>query len=719
MIVNRRSGLAAILAVLLAFSPSLILAQESPPEGKQLEELWEDLLHYIRVARADLGQSYGQAILESGADPKELYLLSVKTPGWDSALGRGARLEGMGPVIAGIREMIERGHEGLRQDPKEIANSIDLLGGTVRGFELAARRLTESGEYALPQLIQKLRDPNTPMTLRERVIEVLPRLGKQAVRPLSVALQATEPGLLEAITGALARIEYPHAAGRLKELTERKEILPRTKKAAEIALVACAGPEALNKTVSALYYDQAISYYYQRESVAPDKRYPTANVWYWTSAGLTHKVVPREIFCDVYAMRMCRLALKHDKSFYPAISLWIAANLKRTADLPEGETDPTYGGETPPAEYFALASSAKYLQDVLARGLKDKNAPVAMGAIEALSQTAGAENLLEPVAGGAQPLVAALSYPDRQVRFLAGLSLANALPKKRFTGYQSVIPQLVEALRQISQRRALVIIADENQRNRINDSIRSVGYDVLDNPDPVQALTAAHGSSGIDVAVLGDRPDPVKVVSTLRGDPSFATLPVVIAAKTDAVRSLLQRDERAIQLESPPDADAITDALARAQELSGGPEMTPDDVLGWIIRSANAIEYLGLTGNKVFDITRSAGALGALLEDERDEVRLAASRALSVMNFAPAQRAIAAKTVDPDVPENIRILMFEDLSASLRRYGNLLNEELADAILGVVTGKGPTELLNAAAQALGAMDLPSERIQVLILQTGR
>ena len=707
------------VSVTLALVCGAALAQEAPsPQGKDIEQLWEDFLHYIRIARGDLAQSFGQAIIESGVEPKEIYLLSVETRGTSAAFSRGARLEGLAAIIGRIRQMIERGHEALRQDPEQIANSIELLAGTVRGYKMGARRLAESGEYALPQLIQKLRDPATPMTLRERITEVLPGLGKNAVRPLSVALQAKDPGLIEVITSALARIEYPHAAARLKELVQRPELLPRTRRAAENALFACGGESAMSKTVAGLYYDQAVSYYYEKPSVAPDIRYGAANVWYWLEGrGLTYRVVPREVFCDIYAMRMCRLALKHDENFYPAVSLWVAANLKRMADLPEGASDPTYGDQTPNPTYFALASSARYLQHVLARGLKDGNAAVAKGAIVALAQTAGAKNLVEPIPGGAQPLVEALSYPDRHVRFLAAVSLANALPAKRFNGYQSVMPQLVQAIRQTGQKRALMIVAEEELANRAKDAVRAAGYEVIDNPDSSTAIAEAHRSAGIDVVVLAARPDPVEVISTLRRDAVFSTLPVLMVGTTEAIKTLAAKDRRIVQLDASADDQVIADGLAEASSLAAGEEITDQQAAEWAVRAANAVEYVGATSNKVYDITRAAGALADAADDPREEVRLAALAALAVMDLADAQRAIAKVAGDQANDENVRITAFNDLSASLRRFGNQLTDELAEAVIQVVTGEGSTELLNAAAQALGAMNLPSEKVKSLIMQT--
>ena len=128
-----------------------------------------------------------------------------------------------------------------------------------------------------------------------------------------------------------------------------------------------------------------------------------------------------------------------------------------------------------------LASSAKYLQDVLARALNDRNADVANGAIVALAETAGAKNLVEPVSGGAQPLVEVLTYPDRHVRFLAAVSLANALPETRFTGHELVMPQLIQAVRRIEGVRGVHIQAIEAE-GLIHEIVKRVN--LLPRPKP-------------------------------------------------------------------------------------------------------------------------------------------------------------------------------------------------------------------------------------------
>ena len=90
---NRRSSLAA-LAIMILLVASTVTAQDAAsPEGKKLERLWEDMLHYIKIARPQLAQSFGRAILEyPGLKPEQLYMLQRNTPKSAAVLSKSPAL---------------------------------------------------------------------------------------------------------------------------------------------------------------------------------------------------------------------------------------------------------------------------------------------------------------------------------------------------------------------------------------------------------------------------------------------------------------------------------------------------------------------------------------------------------------------------------------------------------------------------------------------------
>jgi HEAT repeat protein len=646
------------------------LAPEKTHDQK-LADMWENFIHYVRIAQGEAAMSFGKALLASGAKPTEIYDLSVETPGSLATLSRGRQLEGMKDIVDQILKVIEEGYKLERSDPEQIKQAIDLLAGTQRAYLRGRDRLIVSGEYAVPQLIRKLEEPDITNALREKIIVVLPQLGKGAVLPLAAALQTKDPMLRQIIANALGRIEYSHALPALKELYDRTDLQPETKRTVRAALVSCAGGETqiLEKPIAQLYYDLALKFYYRAESLVPDDRDPTANFWYWDAdlAGLTFKPVPRQIYCDVYSMAMSRRTLQHDPKFYPAVALWLAGDVKRETDLPKGMTDPTRTAEEPPARFYVLSAGAKYQQDMLARALVDKDWPVAIASIQALGQTAGAETLVEPVAGGAQPLVQALTSPNRLVRYWAGVSLARALPKKRFTGYELVVPILANATRGSGKKTAVVVAAAQDRRNVLKDALRGAGFEVTDFDDPGKALQAAREAGGVDVAVLDNDPDAMAGAGLIRRDPLLSALPLIITAQTERFQVLAKADTRIQLVPATATAPELVKAVADVIQTSTGAPLAADEAMQWAVQAARALRGLGLTSNTVLDISRARPSLTEALGDARPDVKVAAAAALATMSAPEAQRAIAKLALDSTVDEKIRLAIFGASPPSTRR----------------------------------------------------
>jgi len=701
------------------------------PDAK-LTELWNNLLHYILVRRPDVAEAQAKALLASNPDPRSVYLLSVRTKNSETTLATGAGMPRLKDLIEQVAAVISKGALAVRQDQGEISRWIKLLAGTPRQFLMGQERLVESGEYAVPQLVETLGSPQTPEDLRERITTVLSALGKGAVRPLSEALQSRDPYTREVVARTLGKIGYPHAAAYLKELATRKGVLDRTRQVAEAALVNCVGRAALAQSVAELFYGTALKYYDRADSVMPDSRYETANVWYWLDGdGLTYKVVPRAIFNEIYAMRTARKALAHDEAFGPAVPLWIAADLRKEANLASlnaerttaGEpqvADPTRDADEPDAAYYAKAAGARYLQAVLARALKDRDLPVAIGAIKALRETCTSENLVKALdeQGGAQPLVSAMSAPQREARYMAAETLALARPQRRFTGYPLVTSVLIEALRQTGARTVVLADPDLDRRNKVKDLLRGAGCKVMDSETFGVALEQARVAGGADVAVVATditAPGVRTAVSLLRSQAVFSRLGVILVSPPGDLMTA-----RAIEKEDPLvlvlGVDKLTpDDMKKALDQVGDTALPDEASAEWAIRAANALKLLAETKTPVFDLTAATQSLIAALNDKRDPVRTAAAGALGQFGAAKAQRALADLADDASAAEPVRLAAYAALSESLRLFGNQMTEEQTKAVIDVVTAKGSLPLRSGAAQALGAMNLPAQKIKDLIL----
>ena len=200
-----------------------------------------------------------------------------------------------------------------------------------------------------------------------------------------------------------------------------------------------------------LFYQLAERYYYHAESLAPAEDADFANIWFWDSAGqrLVREKVDKKYFNELMVMRACEWSLRAEPGFGWAIGLWQAAYFRAES---AGVGIPDYFGPGhADASVYATTAGAEYLHQALARAVKDKDAYVALGTIEALATTAGEKSLFYRL-GTAQPLLQALSFNSRAVRYSAAIAIAAAGPTENFPESKLVTEILARALAETDEQ---------------------------------------------------------------------------------------------------------------------------------------------------------------------------------------------------------------------------------------------------------------------------
>ena len=429
-------------------STLVLLAWTHVGSAAELKDNWGDFLHYAMIGRFDLAKAHAEAILEGPADPAALFSLAEESPREYQILLR-VREAKSDPELAAVADrilaLIEQGRQARRSDAKVVIEEVNrlLTTTTERGRLLAIRRLQDSGEYAVPFLLDALADPSQQERL-DRIVEALPQIGTPAIRPLGAAIQAGS---------AAVRAEVARAMGKIGSL----EVLPYLKyavendKVDEVQRVAALSirqvdPTAMNRSAAALFFQSAEQYYSRVDSVATGAgEAGSTNMWLWDKdpQRLAYRAVDSRIFNELMAMRCCEWALRADGTFGQAIGLWVASFLKAEA---VGVAMPDYFGDRH-ADAFVYATTAgpEYLHQALARALRDKDAAVALGAIEALIVTAGEKSIFTAV-GSMQPLLQALTFSDRAVRYSAAIAVATAGPRGALIESRVVVQNLAEAV---------------------------------------------------------------------------------------------------------------------------------------------------------------------------------------------------------------------------------------------------------------------------------
>jgi len=569
-----RKTLAAILAVVL-FGAGTSFAQT-------LEDNWNDFLHYTKIGRLDLAKGYAQAVLAGEPDPVQLLALAEENrPGYVLLLKvietpHDPELAELGRKLLAV---IEQGRFIRRTDPKIIVEEIKRLSGTQRGRLAAVRRLKNAGEYAIMYMLDAIADTARKDEL-PNIVWALPQVGRDAIRPLAAALQTDNVAVKSEIIIALGKIRYPQALAYLKYVLE-KDDLPQLRGLAEEGIRQI-DPAALQRSAAELFYQLAENYYYHSESLQPAEDANFANIWFWDPNGrrLIREKVDKSYFNELMVMRACEWALKADVEFGRAIGLWLAAFFKAEStgvDMPE-----YFGSAHADATVYATTAGPEYLHQSLARAVKDKNAYIALGVVEALAANAGEKSLLYRV-GIDQPLVQALSFDDRAVRYSAAIAIAAAGPKEDFPEAKLVVENLAEAISRADSnsdanaatawsqeladsytvRSAMVLLKLAQTRNPVIDLSRAKETLInatkdkreqiqilagqilahLDSPDAQRAIAvmalAEDNSMTVRVAAFESLANSAKLNANLLDD-----------AKVDAIYSLVSSPETDPQLRS-------------------------------------------------------------------------------------------------------------------------------------------------------------------------
>ena len=568
--------------------------------GQTLKENWNDFLHYTKIGRLDLAKGYAQAVLESNPDPLELLTLSEENPQGYAILLRvidtasDAELVGLSGKIM---DVIEQGRFVRRADPKIIAEEIRRLSGTTRGRLAAVKRLQNAGEYAVVYMLDAMMDDSRKEEL-PNIIWALPQIGKDAIRPLAAALQTEDVGLKAEIIQALGKISYPQSLPYLKYIIE-KDSSAELRKLADQSIKQI-DPAALKAPAAQLFYRLGEDYYYRAPSLAPAEDANFANIWFWDSTGrrLVREKVDKSYFNELMAMRACEWALKADAGFGQAIGLWLAAycNAESTGlDMPS-----YFGPGHADAMTYATTAGPEYLHQALARAIKDKNAHVALCAVEALATTAGEKSLLYRI-GPAQPLLEALSFNDKAVRYSAAIAIAAAGPKEKFAESKLVVENLSQALGQTPEKTGEnAEMWNEELANSYALRAAEVMLKLAQTRNPVIDLSAAQGTlikatkdKRVEIQVLAGQ-----VLARLNGSEAQRAIAAMALAESNTMDVRISAFD-SLAISAKLNANLLDDEKIDAiYSLVSSQEIDPE------LRSAAAAAYgaLNLPSRKVKDL---------------------------------------------------------------------------------------------------------------------
>jgi hypothetical protein len=714
--------------------PAVPEVAANQPLADQVDDFW----HYGEIGRYDIQAAVGNKIIAAGQqNPEDLlkafegiadrhHLPSGAPSDLDTALLRWQAADPkMRTIATQVIELLNKGRFARRQNPEFIAENIKRLSGGERAYSLAMQQLRNSGELAVPQLVAILvsQDPaNLPNhdVARRALID----LGRAALNPLLAATQMDpKDPALTTICGVLGQITYQRspAIPYLVGLTRNPQASAQVRQAAAAALANLPGANS-SANPGDLFYNLAETFYYGNGAIQPDPRSPKAFVWFWADHSLTSKAIPPQIFNDIMTMREAEHALKQNNPPASApeqsVALWLAANIRRGIDLPAGETDPTRAADEPQPHYYNVAEGAQYLNLVLSRSLND-NTPasgaVALAAIKSLQGIVGQSNLFSGNRG--EPLVQAMRYADRQVRFEAAFALAAALPQRPFQGSDLVVPLLAEAVTQ-SGMPGVLIIGPQADRARISGDLKN--YATAGGNDAAGAVAESASIPAVDVIVMSEdmgNPEVSHMIDLASQNPRLAH-----AAKLIIVHSLaspwarLSLTDPTISYTQATGGESLINSIEQARKKAGGLPMDAKSASDFSLRAANLLAKLAISRGQIFNLNVAEPMLLSALGDKRPEIVAAVGDAVALINSPRAQGALADRAADAKTPPENRINLYRSLALSAKFHGSHLDANQINDLQQVVTSEKNLDIRSAAAEARGALNLPAQAVQSLILQ---
>jgi len=710
---------------LLCFSLALIFAFSGPVHAQEEDpaQLWADFNHYVLVARPQLAADAGRALLERTEGQSDQLLEIVEDSDYadryDDILVRAQRNETTREVAGQLEEAIQQARIDNSRDPERIARNIELLDEGSRAYRNAVERLRAAGQHAAPQMLATLQNPDKE-DLHPFVVNALVQLGRPVVDPLSQAMPHLDAVRQGQVAQVLSRIGYPKPVAILKDLIESDETDPTAKERIRRAYNQLRQQAELPSGIAAaqLYLMEGQQYYSKatenpRQIQGFDSAREQGVLWtYNRDAGLVKINVPPEIYGDVLAMRSARRALDLNAELDAALSLHLTANLRRENRLPAGTSDPTYPESRQSASFYAMVAGPTRLHDVLSQALDDADSTLALDAIEALSRTAGTDALVQRNAAR-QPLLRALTFPDRRVRFRAAEALAQARPKEAFEGSDRVVPVLAGAVRVDQARHALVLTDDQEKTNRILGVLEELGYEAFGGQSLSDVQGQLDNRSGVELVVVDQPIDRVgQLVEQTRGNFLLAGAPLLALADSGDQIRLNERFEDNPRLHSAVagEPEEIRSAINAVAAEYTGPGLSEDQNLEFALTALRLLREMAVS-SPVYAVENAEPALTRALEDDRLDVVTGAGRVLAAVETDSAQQALADKALEAQ--GQVQVALLQNLAESANQFGNRLNQRQTAGMTELVE-QSSGETAGAAAEAHGALTLPTSNAVGLI-----
>jgi hypothetical protein len=568
-------------------------------------------------------------------------------------------------------------------DPERIRFFVGQLNKRAEERAYAISQLRASGPRSVPAMIEVLRDP-AQQAYHGPIFSALLKMDSDIGPPLLAALDSKSDFIKSVIVDVFAqradnrivpdlfylsaaRSSTPALAAKAKEwLTRFLQKEPRELGDPRASLVAAAE-----------------RYHQHQVDLAGQQLF----VWTWNEeGGLTGRPATATEVEESRGIAYARKALDLDPNYTPAQVELLSLALDKAYE----RHGPTVNLAKAAPELHALlaASPAELLERVLTKALKDRRANSALGAVKALAMH-GDPGLLRLTEKGSPPLLQAMLFPDRRVRFAAAESaLAVNRSGAAYPGNSRVVEVLRHAITGGGPAKAFVGLGDKQEANRLAGLLRPFGFEAEVVPFGNELLARATTEGNVSLIVTDtELPNPgfKYFLSQYKTNPNTAGVPLLLIAERDLGRYAQDELASVANVRIIPKAPLSPEMLKAEINALGAEKPTPPLTDSErVVHAKLAVEYLARIASgelKGYDLRPADAALIQALND--DVLAPTAAQALAHRNTREAQAALAAAVLSEEKAMPIRVAIAPALRANIQRFGRSLDQNVVQNLIAL------------------------------------
>jgi len=308
------------------------------------------------------------------------------------------------------------------------------------------------------------------------------------------------------------------------------------------------------------------------------------------------------------------------------------------------------------------------------------------------------------------PLIQALTYPHRLVRYAAAEAIVAISPTHPIRGADKVMSNLAQALGETATHVALLVEEDKAVAEELRPHIEKLGIIPVLATTERDAISAATELPPKDLIILSGslkRIPPAEMLASLRRVYTLAAAPAIVVAPRSDLPALQEafKGQKVTFLTRPFSEAQIKDTFAAI--LKGLPEPKNKAVAAaCAVGAAQALASID-PATSIFRLTDALDALtqAAANKAHPDNVRIACCKAIArAASPAPIPVLIAVYN-DKDSSKELRLAALETIGACACGKAKL-QEEVArrvERLLDTASRDADSDVRQAAAKALGLM----------------